>query len=80
MATVSHTLTSGWTLIAGASVDFIVENRSVNQAQLTFSSSAPAADAPYHVLQGGLSFARLGVAGSLYARSNIPVILAVSTS
>lgn len=82
MATVKFDLTNAaWTLVAASSVEFLAENLSTGNVKVTYASSTPAADAPYHVIKGGQSFARIGVVGALYARAiNDPCTLSVSTS
>lgn len=69
MATTRSELTSAWLLVAASDKEFIVENPSTYNVDITFQDSAPAVDAPHHVLRSGEALLRMGVAGNVYVRN-----------
>lgn len=62
MATVLYTKTEadGWTQVAGATDDFLLENKTATPLHVTLQASSPDADAPYHVILGREAFVRIG--------------------
>jgi uncharacterized protein YaaW (UPF0174 family) len=70
MATSRIDLTTSWQKIAEAEQEFLVDNLSSPNIEVTFQDNTPATDAAYHVLESGQGLTRLGLTGSLWARSN----------
>lgn len=68
MPTARVNLTASWQLLVADGVDFIIDNQSSMNAQITFQTSAPSADAPYHTLAAGEGLIRMGIKGSVYGR------------
>lgn len=69
MATVKVVLDDTWQLVAADGANFIVDNASSYNVQVTFSAIAPAVDAAYHTLQAGQGLVRMSLDGGVYARS-----------
>lgn len=72
MATTKIQMTTSCQLVVADAKNFIVDNQSSYDVEVTFASSAPATNAPFHVLKSGEGLIRLGVSGALYARDNDP--------
>lgn len=79
MATTKIQMTTSWQLVVADAKNFIVDNQSSYDVEVTFASSAPATDAPRHVLKSSEGLMRFGVSGALYARAtNTQAYLVVS--
>lgn len=70
MATAKIQLTDTWQLVAADGANFVVDNGSSYNVQVTFSESAPAVDAAYHVLGAGQGLVRMSLTGGIYARAS----------
>lgn len=68
MATAKIQLTDTWQLVAADGANFIVDNGSSYNVQVTFSESAPSVGAAYHVLAAGQGLVRMSLTGGIYAR------------
>lgn len=84
MPTTKYTLTSEWQLVATSAQEFIADNASGYNAQITFQAALPAANAAYHTLAAGQGITRMNLTGNLYARADVDSIgsayLIISTS
>lgn len=69
MATSKIALTSAWQAVALDGINFIIDNASAYNAQITFSTTPPAVDAAYHTLQAGQGLVRMSLTGDVYARN-----------
>lgn len=70
MATVKIQLTDTWQLVAADGSNFIIDNGSSYNIRITFSATAPAVNAAYHVLSAGQGLVRMSLDGGVYARND----------
>ena len=70
MPTVKILTTNDWQLVATSSQVFIVDNISSYNVHVTFNSSAPSADAAYHILAPSEALLRMGLTGNVYVRDD----------
>lgn len=70
MATTKYTLSSSWVQVATSTQDFIIDNASSWDVEITFQLSAPLEGAAYHTLQAGEGIVRMGLTGNVYARDS----------
>lgn len=81
MSTRKYELNTDWQIIvAGEDDNFIADNISNYNMEVTFQSYPPGELTPYHILPARGGMMRLGVSGSLYARCTNNATLIVSSS
>lgn len=68
MATTKIQLDDTWQLVAADGANFIIDNGSSYNTQVTFSEAAPSVGAAYHTLSAGQGIVRMSLTGGVYAR------------
>ena len=80
MATTKITLTSTWAQVATSAQEFLVENASGYNVDITFADTTPAVGDGYHTLESGEALVRLSLAGAVYVRSSTTGAFVVVTT
>lgn len=72
MATVKHTITDvdGWVEVAADATDFLLDVINTTPVKITLQATAPAVDAPYHLLAPGEALVRVGTGAAYVATAN----------
>lgn len=72
MATVKHTISStdGWVEVAADGTDFLLDVVKSTPVKVTYQAAAPAAGAPYHIIDPGEALVRVGTGAVYVATAN----------